>query len=77
MVPISFDRLTYDLLSRIFLLLMLFVLFVYRLAKSIVDGDEEEVRNALKVFNPDDKCVLINISVQKLQDIYTGNRPLH
>jgi len=47
--------------------------FISRLAKSIIDGDEEEVRDALKAFNPDDKCVLINISVQKLQDIYNGN----
>ncbi len=51
--------------------------FARRLAKSIVDGDEEEVRNALKVYNPDDKCVLININVQKLQDIYSGKHPLY
>ena len=46
---------------------------IFRLAKSILDGDEDELKKALKDFSPDDKCVLINITLIKLQDIFKGD----
>ena len=52
---------------------MQFFLGIFRLAKSILDGDEDELKKALKDFSPDDKCVLINITLIKLQDIFKGD----
>jgi hypothetical protein len=46
------------------------------LAKSIIEGEEEEVRNALKAFGAEENCLFNNINVQKIQEIFKGAKQI-
>jgi hypothetical protein len=43
-----------------------------RFAKAIIDGDVESVEEVLKLLKPDEKCVLMNINIQKILGVCNG-----